>query len=228
MPSQPLWTGEGHIGLVATPLEDAMFTISKDLAAIGLFSAVVSLGAAGCATSSGGPARGPLGVTMAQGRGGAVRAGAARVISSHVNPLAPIHATSDGRSIAVRFAHPRAAGALVSLDSESLLAVSPEQRAPPAAATAQNSQAVRIALHGGGFIACWKRGSAEWGYRLMSQSWTAEGSPLGDPVVVSPDAEVIGTPQLVSVDGERVVAIFAVSSEGGFELLAVSLEAPAR
>jgi hypothetical protein len=58
----------------------------------------------------------------------------------------------------------------------------------------------------------------------MAQLWTATGSRVGEPVVVSPDAQVIGAPHLVAVDDERVLAIFASSSEDGFKLLAVPLD----
>jgi hypothetical protein len=81
-------------------------------------------------------------------------------------------------------------------------------------------------LRGGLFIVCWKRGSPEWGYRAMAQAWAVDGSPLGEPVALSPDAEVIGTPQLVAVDGERVIAIFAASPDEGFRLLAVPIDVP--
>jgi hypothetical protein len=203
-----------------------MFSSLKEVAALGILSTALSFGTVGCATARGTTAGEALGITTAQGSADSLRAGSARVIGAHINPLASVQAVAEGGQISVRFMHPRTQGGQVDLDPESLSPVSPEQPVPAAAATAPIAGPTRIALPGGRFIVCWKSGSTEWGYHLMAQLWTASGSPLGDPVVVSPDAEVIGAPQLVAVDGERVVAIFSAGSEAGFKLLAVPLDAP--
>src|SRR5260370_32021465 len=129
-----------------------------------------TVGFMGCGSSIGASAGERFGVTMAQAEGAALQVGASRVVGSHVNPRAPVQLTSDGRSIAVRFAHPRSAGAVVSLDAESLLPTSPEQRIPAAPAMAQLDGAVRAVLPGGRFIVCWKKGSPEWGYRMLAQA----------------------------------------------------------
>jgi hypothetical protein len=63
------------------------------------------------------------------------------------------------------------------------------------------------------------------GYQLMAQAWTADGSPLGHAVVVSPaDSDVLGAPKLVTIDGEHAVATFAATVGDRFELLAVPLD----
>jgi hypothetical protein len=163
------------------------------------------------------------GVAMRQAEG--IRAGAARVVGARVNPRVPVHLTAEGRSVAVRFAHPHAAGAIVRLEANSLAPVSPEEPAETEHPTAPATGPVRIALRHGRFVVCWRRGDIESGYRLMAQAWTAGGSPLGDPVVISPpEADVLGAPELVAVDGEHAVAAFAAISGERFDLLAVSLE----
>ena len=59
----------------------------------------------------------------------------------------------------------------------------------------------------------------------MAKAWTAGGSPVGTAVMVSPPGEdVLGAPDLVGIDGERVVAMFAATAGERFDLLAVSLK----
>jgi hypothetical protein len=189
---------------------------------------VVMAGLAGCATSNGGAsgapgARDARGVAMPQAEG--VRAGEARVVGTRINPRVPVRVTAEGESLAVRFAHPRDGGALVHVNAESLAPTAPEERVEAEHPAAPATGAVRVVLHGGRFVVCWRRGDLASGYRLMAQAWTAGGSPLGQPVPISPpEADVFAAPQVVALDGERAVATFPAHTGERFELLAVSLE----
>jgi hypothetical protein len=180
-------------------------------------------GMMGCATSNGVGARDARGVAMDQPQG--VRAGEARVVDARINPRVRVRVTSENGALAVRFAHPRALGALVHLDAGSLAPVAPEEQIEAELPTAPATGIARVVLHDGRFIECWRRGDMESGYRLMAQAWTAGGAPLGPPTAVSPpEADVFATPDLVAVDGDHAVATFAAISGARFELLAVSLE----
>jgi hypothetical protein len=182
-------------------------------------------GVMGCATSNGVGERDARGVAMHQPEG--VVAGQARVVDAHINPRVPVHVTSENGALAIRFAHPRAVGALVHLDPESLSPVSPEEQVQAENPSARATRVVRAVLRGGRFIECWRRGNIESGFLLMAQAWTAHGSPLGPPTAVSPpEADVFATPDLVAVDGEHAVAVFEAASGEKFELLAVALEIP--
>jgi hypothetical protein len=58
----------------------------------------------------------------------------------------------------------------------------------------------------------------------LAQAFKANGSPLGAPVVISPaNVDIVGTPQVIATDGQRVVATFAATSENSTELFAVPL-----
>jgi hypothetical protein len=188
------------------------------------FLAVVGLlGLTGCSTPAAVGGHEAYGVTMAQAEG--VRVGEIRVVDGRINPLVPVHTTIEGDVISVRYAHPRTAGALAHLDSQSLTPVAPEEQVAAERPTSPATGAVRVVLHRGRFIECWRQGNSEQGYRLMAQAWTAAGQRIGQPVPISPpEADVMVAPQMVSLDGERVVATFVATSGERFALLAVSLE----
>jgi hypothetical protein len=178
----------------------------------------------GCATIGGAAERDGLGVTMAQGEGHAVRVGEAHVVAVRVNPRVPVRAAAEGDTVAVHFARGHGAGALVHLDGETLAPVASEE-AVADRSTAPARGPVRVALEGGRFVVCFRRGDVETGYRLMAQAWDQGGSPLGAPVPISPpEADVYTAPQIVALDGHRAVAAFAAVADGQFELLAVPLE----
>jgi len=181
-------------------------------------------GLMGCATT--GSAVGAFdahGVAMAQAQG--VRVGEARVVDTHINPRVPVRLTAENGALAIRFGRPGTVGALVYLNAESLTPVSAEKRVEAEPPSAPATAAVRVALGAGRFVECWRRGSMESGYQLMAQARTADGSPLGQPVVVSPtDSDVLGAPKLVRIDDEHAVATFAATLGDRFELLAVPLE----
>jgi hypothetical protein len=160
---------------------------------------------------------------MAQAQG--VRVGEAHVVGTHINPRVPVRLTAENGALAIRFAHPGTVGALVYLNAESLTPVSAEQRVEAEPPGAPVTSAVRVVLGAGRFVECWRRGSMESGYQLMAQAWTADGSPLGQPVALSPTgSDVLSAPTLVRVDGEHAVATFAATLGDRFELVAVPLE----
>jgi hypothetical protein len=89
------------------------------------------------------------------------------------------------------------------------------------------TEANRAQLEGGRFVVCWRRGSVEEGRRALAQTFKADGSPLGAPVVISPpNVDVMTAPQLTATDGHHLVATFVAASERSTELLAVPLEMP--
>jgi len=103
--------------------------------------------------------------------------------------------------------------------------VSSDQRVPAEPAWASSEGAVRVVLGHNRFVVCWRRGDAEHGYRMIAQAWTGGGYPIGRPVVISPrEADVLGAPQGVAVDGDRAVVAFAASADDRVELLAVALQ----
>jgi hypothetical protein len=201
----------------------------------GFASVAAIAGATGCASSGGLGGHDVLSFATAETTAGAqegrvaatagVRAGAARVVDAHVNPRVPVRLAVEGDEVSVRFAHPRTGDAVAHLDRGSLAAVGPESQLPAERSAAPSTEAVRIALRDGRFIVCWKNGDFERGYRVMAQAWTGGGEPIGAPVPISPqDADVLGAPQVISVDGSHAVAAFAVMADDRAEILAVSLQ----
>jgi hypothetical protein len=181
------------------------------------------VGITGCATSSSAGGREGVGVTMAQAEG--LRVGSTRVVDANVQPLVPVQMTLAGDVISIRYGQTGASGALAQLDAKSLTPVSPEAQVLLERPTAPSAHPVRIALEGGRFIECFRRRDVDQGYRWMAQAWTARGFRIGRPVPISPgEAAVMSEPQLVTVDGHRVVATFVATSAERSELHAVSLE----
>lgn len=153
-----------------------------------------------------------------------VRVGDAQVVASQIDPRTPVGVTAEGEDLVVHFARPRRPDAVSRVDAASLKPLSEDQgdgpgRQPGAAGSN------RIVLDDGHFVVLWTRGSAEWGYRALAQSFNASGSPLGAPVVISPPSvDVIGLPSAVTTDGRHVVATFAASTGTSFDVLAVSID----
>jgi hypothetical protein len=84
---------------------------------------------------------------------------------------------------------------------------------------------VRVDLGGGRFVLCWTDGSVEQGRRALAQAFHADGSPAGEPAVISPaDVDVLGAPAAVATDGRHVVATFAAASQRSVDRLSVSIE----
>jgi hypothetical protein len=202
---------------------------------LGFASTLALVGATGCASSGGFVGHAAINSAIVEGAGGVqeggapptagVRAGQARVVDSHVNPTIPVRLAANGDVVEVRFAHSRTGGALAHLDRTSLAPVSPESYVPAERPAASGSEVARVALRDGRFIVCWKAGDFERGYRVMAQAWTGGGEAIGAPVPISPmDSDVLGVPEVVSVDGDHAVAAFAAMTGDRAEVLAISLE----
>jgi len=191
---------------------------------VGLAFVVGMGGATGCA-SSGALSGGNLGAAEAQAPGGAgVLRGTVQVLDTQVNPLVPVRLTAEGDEVAVRFAHSRNGGAVMHIDGRSLAPIGDEAPVVAEHREAASGRSVRVVFRDGRFIECWKAGDAERGYKVMDQAWTGAGDRVGSPVAISPaDADVLGLPQVVSVDGEHAVATFAAVDGDKTKLLAVSL-----
>jgi hypothetical protein len=200
------------------------------------FAAVAAMaGATGCASSGGFGGHETLAFAIAREAPGmqegersaaaGVRAGAARVVDSHVNPMVPVRLAVEGDEVAIRFAHSRTGSVVAHLDRTSLAPVGPESPLPADRPAAPSTEAVRVVLNDGRLIVCWKSGDFERGYRVMAQAWTAAGEPIGAPAPISPaGSDAFGMPQIVSVDGTRAVAVFALVAEDRSEVAAVSLQ----
>jgi hypothetical protein len=193
---------------------------------LSLLVGAIGLCAMGCASGPAGMPQTPGVPALRALQGGAspIRAGEARVLDRSISPLVPVHVAPDSGTIAVRFARPRA-GALLHLDPQSLLPVSPEEPTPVEERANATRDPAHAVLNGNRFLVCWQQGDVESGYRLMAQAWDADGSPLGPAVAISPpDVDVVGSAQLVALDDDRALATFAAASGDRFELLAVSLQ----
>jgi hypothetical protein len=189
---------------------------------LGLIVAAM-LGSFGCATSGTGRVQPGFAGTGPDGMP-SVRVGELRVIDPHVNPMVPVHVTSEDNQLAVTFGLEHS-GAHERLDAVSLQPVSwepsvLEDRAAP------STGVTRVVLDGNRFLLCWTEGTLESGHRAMAQMHkSTDGSPLGAPVQISPpDADVFGAPQAVTTDGHHVVATFAASLDGTFRLVAVPID----
>jgi hypothetical protein len=193
----------------------------------GLASVAALCGATGCASSGSFPAaHGATGVPGSDAvQAAGVRAGEAHVVDAHVNPMVPVRLTVEGEELAVRFGHAHTGGAVAHLDRTSLAPVGPESQQPGERPATPRSEAARVVLNDGRFIVCWKSGNFERGYRVMAQAWTGGGAPIGAPVPISPaDSDVLGAPEVVSVDGDHAVAMFTTVGDDRSELLAVPLQ----
>jgi hypothetical protein len=181
------------------------------------------LGLVGCA-STGGRVE-PDFSGLARTDAPSIVVGEARVLDSKLNPLVPVRATAEDGSVMLRFSHPRHAGRVARLEPSTMEVLSIEAPSAGGEAPLPRQSVTRIALDDGRFIACWKHGDAESGYRAIAQAYRADGTPIGSPTVISPpDVDVVGVPQLVTTDGRHVLAAFAGAADNSFELLAVPLE----
>ena len=192
-------------------------------------AAIVIAGAAltGCASSGAGPERGEQDFSSKIRHSvPSMRIGDARVVGSHVNPMGPLQVSSEPGGVAVHYMGPgrsRLEALLVPAPLEPVSAAD-EHTAPT---EAPSREATRVLLDNGHFVLFWTRGSVETGYRALAQSFKHDGSPCGAPVVISPsNLDVVGSPRAVATDGSHVVATFAGSADGSFQVLAVSLEDP--
>ena len=188
--------------------------------AIVRWAAVGLLGSTGCAAT--GAAGRPS--ALVETNLPSVRVGEERVVGTRINPLVPVHVTRDGSAIEVTFGK-RGRETVARLDPDSLDLLSEQQGGHAEAPAPPSTAATRVALGGGRFLECWTEASGDGGRRAMARMWGLNGLPRGAAVAISPpDADVIGAPLVASVDGQHVVATFAVASGGSFQLRAASLE----
>jgi hypothetical protein len=195
------------------------------------------LGAAGCAArGAGSQAVEPPGWSgSAWTEGPAMHVGAASVMATRINPLAPVALTAHGSAVAVSYGRSPRSRAIAHIDAASLRPVAPSEGvtlSQPDGATGisptSDTAPARVALDRGRFVRVWKQGDAESGYRALAQEFAANGTALGSPAVLSPPSvDVMGTVQAVATDGHHVVVTFTAASESAFELMAVPLEVDA-
>lgn len=195
----------------------------------GMIAAIVVAGAAltGCASSGVGPERGEQDFSSTVRRSvPSMRIGDARLVGSHVDPMGPLQVSSEPGGVAIRYTGPGRSRLEARLAPASLERISAVEE-PTAKEEAPSRDATRVLLDNGHFVVFWTRGSVETGYRALAQAFRQDGSPCGAPVVISPsDLDVVGAPRAVATDGSHIVATFAGSVDGSFQVLAVPLEDP--
>lgn len=198
-----------------------------------ILAVMMASGAFGCASTNMDARPVERGWSGAWNGDSPMHVGDARVMDTHVNPLAPVRLASHGEAVALSYGRSGRARAVAHVDAESLLPIpqpegvtSPQPDDASGAPTAANGRAARVVLDGGRFVLVWKRGDVEWGYRALAQEFGADGRAVGAPVLISPpDVDVVGSPQAVTTDGRHLVATFTVASENAFELMAVPINA---
>jgi hypothetical protein len=153
-----------------------------------------------------------------------LRVVATRAIDSKVHPMAPVHLAAEGDTIAATFGLPGHRQVVARLDPASLDQLSRDQVGRSEATSTRSAGAVRVVLDGGRFVVCWTRPSVDGGREAVAQMWSASGSRLGAPMVISPpESDVFGSPQAATTDGRHVLVTFPETSGTSFELRAVSL-----
>jgi hypothetical protein len=184
---------------------------------------MATLGAFGCASTGG--SAGSRAFDFQNAEPSALRVVATRAVDARVQPMVPVHMAADGSSVAITFAEPGRQQVVTKLDPASLNLLSTEKSGRSEAPAAPLAGAARVQLEGGRFVECWTHENADGGRQAMAQMWTASGSRLGAPLVLSsPDADVIGAPRAATTDGRHVLVTFASTAGESFELRAVSLE----
>jgi hypothetical protein len=154
-----------------------------------------------------------------------VRIAQTRVVHERVNPMVPVHLATEGSSITATFGLPGHRQMVTRLAPSSLELLSSEQTGRSEEPSPPSTGAARVELDGGRFLVCGTRDKTDGGHEAVAQMWTASGSPLGAPMVISPpDADVFGAPRAATVDGRHVLVTFPETSGGPFELRAVSVE----
>ncbi len=184
---------------------------------------LATLGAFGCAST--GTSAGSKALDFQSDAPSPLRVVATRAVDSRIQPMVPVQMAADGSSVAVTFAERGRQQVVAKLDPASLNLVSSEKEGRSEAPAAPVAGAVRVQLQDGRFVECWTRENADGGRQAIAQMWSASGSRLGAPLVMSaPDADVIGSPRAATTDGRHVLVTFAATAGESFELRAVSLE----
>lgn len=156
----------------------------------------------------------------------AIRVGEVRVLSRRVNLQEPVLLSAVDGNVRVTFALRQREGATVALNPTSLeqAAVTPytysehAKRATPPFLALEPS---RVTLANGGSMSCW---TDDHSGRVLAQAFGVGGTWLGSPIAVSAErVDVFGAPQVIAADSRHAVAVYFVSGEDGFELVAASL-----
>jgi len=189
----------------------------------------LSLASAACSVSSASPRVVSGGELASFGLAGGgvppLRVVATRTVDSRVQPMVPVHLAAEGGNIAVTFAQRGRQQVVTRLNPASLELVSSAAAGRSEAPAAPARGAARVELEGGRLVTLWTHENADGGRQVVAQMWTASGSRLGAPVVISPpDADVLGAPHAATIDGRHVLVTFAATAGESFELRAVSLE----
>ena len=157
----------------------------------------------------------------------AIRLGEVRVLSRRVNLQEPILLSAAGGNVTVTFALRQREGTTIVLNPMSLeqATVTPYtysehgKRATPPFVALEPSH---VTLANGGSMSCWTDDPSG---RVLAQAFGAGGAWLGSPIAVSAEGtDVVGAPQVIAVDSRHAVAVYIVSSEDGFQLVAASLQ----
>ena len=182
--------------------------------------------ASGCVEQSGvqvQPARPAIqfavGADVAASRGG-IRVGAVRTVASQVNVAEPVVlAVEDGR-INLTYARRGLEGASIALDPEALAPLASTPHTYPARAKGEPPANVAtgratVVLDSGRTMSVW----------IDEESGHVFAAIDGAPAVQVWGGDGIGAARAVTTDGQRVVVAFTTSTENGFDLVAMSLDA---
>jgi hypothetical protein len=183
--------------------------------------ALAALGAVGCARPDTTPA-----VFADSHAAPSVYAGDARVVANKIDPRAGVDVTSHGDELLVRFARARQGYVDSRIDA---LALTPRaddvEEGRLDHSKMEPRKPARVVLDDGHFVVVWTRGNPESSDEVVAQSFDANGTPRGAPVVVSPpEIDVMGSPHAVTTDGRHVVVTFAASNGQSFDALAVGVD----
>jgi hypothetical protein len=180
----------------------------------------LGLGATACARAT--PASGPRPAAVASAASAGVRLGPSRTLSHHASLRHPIVLASTGDEVSATFSLHRSGTTTMRLCPVTLSTRAELVGEPPAApAAAPDARRTSVApLEGGRSLAVWTE--LESG-RVVGQLREASGD-RGVIFALSSTTDVLGSPALTRVDGGRVVVAFFAAVDGGFDLVAVTLE----
>jgi hypothetical protein len=83
----------------------------------------------------------------------------------------------------------------------------------------------RVGLENGDYIVFRTTSTLEGGRQALAQTFREGGLPESAVTVISPpDVDVVGSPQVVSTDGKRLVVTFAAATDRSVKLYSVAVE----
>jgi hypothetical protein len=183
--------------------------------AVALFLALATTTTTGCARTEPLTEHAAVQFAVASSPTPAARVGELRVLARRLNLRQPFFVGIDEGLVTVTFAERQRSGVVLALDPSSLATVSsrpfvyasPPMTTPLAEAEASSS----VLLADRRRLVC----ALNDGRVLLRIDGEAQ---------LLPEMGVLGAPQVVSVDGKRVVVVFVVTGETGFELVALALD----